>query len=86
MNKGPGTARHTKRGIIPFIRMSNLQVMENSGAADASAVTNPQGWVQSWARLVSVISTNALSAPRVVLSPLGNPDALGVKRVFPSCA
>ena len=58
-------------------------MLENSGAADASAVVNPQAWVQSWARLASAVSANALSAPRVVLSPLGNPDALGVKRALP---
>ena len=59
-----------------------MQVLENSGAADASAVVDPQGWVQSWARLVSAVSANAMSAPRIILSPLGNPDALGVRHAL----
>jgi hypothetical protein len=57
----------------------SLKVLENSAAHDSSAVTNPQAWVQSWAKLVAGVTSDVIAAPRIIISVLGNPDALGLK-------
>ena len=57
----------------------HAQVLENSFAADRSAVDNPQGWVQNWAKVVTAASANSVSAARIIVSPLGNPDAHGLQ-------
>ena len=62
-----------------YQRLSVVQVLENSFAQDRSAVENPQGWVQSWARLVTAITANSVAASRIIISPLGDPDAHGLQ-------
>ena len=54
-------------------------MLENSFAEDLSAVQNPQGWVQNWAKLVAAITANSVAASRIIISPLGNPDAHGLQ-------
>lgn len=56
-----------------------MQVLENSFAQDRSAIENPQGWVQSWAKLVTAITANSVAASRIIISPLGDPDAHGLQ-------
>ena len=56
-----------------------MQVLENSFAQDRSAIDNPQGWVQNWAKLVTAITANSVAASRIIISPLGNPDAHGLQ-------
>lgn len=56
-----------------------MQVMENSFEVDKTAASNPQGWIQGWAQLVTAVTTNAVAAPRVIISVIGNPDAGGLK-------
>ena len=58
-----------------------MQVLENSFAHDRSAIDNPQGWVQNWAKLVTAITANSVAASRTIISPLGNPDAHGLQWV-----
>ncbi len=55
------------------------QVLENSFAVDPTAVKNPQAWVQSWTTVITTITKNSIAAPRIIISPLGNPDARGLK-------
>ena len=62
-----------------FQAMSGVQVLENSFAEDPSAISNPQGWIQNWAKLVTAITANSVAAARVIISPLGNPDAHGLQ-------
>lgn len=57
----------------------SAQVLENSLAVDPTAVKNPQAWVQSWTTVISGITKNPVAAPRIIISPLGNPDARGLK-------
>ena len=54
-------------------------MLENSFADDSTAISNPQAWVQSWAKLVTAITANSVAAPRIIISPLGNPDAHGLQ-------
>lgn len=60
---------------------STGQVLENSFAVDPMAVKNPQAWVQSWTTVITAITKNSVAAPRIIISPLGNPDARGLKCV-----
>jgi hypothetical protein len=57
----------------------SFQVLENSFMDDHSAIDNPQSWIQSWARLVTTVSANSVAASRIIISPLGNPDAQGLQ-------
>lgn len=75
-----GTPLQRYQFIVGFLAGNGFYVvLENSFAADMTAVDNPQAWVQSWSQLVSTITTNAVAAPRIIVSPLGNPDAHGLQ-------
>jgi hypothetical protein len=60
-----------------------MQVLENSFEADSTAATDPQKWIQGWTQVVTAVTTNAVAAPRTIISILGNPDAGGLKYASP---
>lgn len=64
-----------------FSLLACMQVLENNFAHDRLAIDNPQGWVQNWAKLVTAITANSVAASRIIISPLGNPDAHGLRWV-----
>ncbi|EIE18857.1 hypothetical protein COCSUDRAFT_59785 [Coccomyxa subellipsoidea C-169] len=75
-----GTPLQEYQAIVGFLAGNGFYVvLENSFEVDRTAIDNPETWVQSWTRLVSTVTKNAVAAPRIVISPLGNPDTHGLK-------
>ncbi|BDA48966.1 probable major extracellular endoglucanase at N-terminal half [Coccomyxa sp. Obi] len=75
-----GTPLERYQYIVGFLASNGFYVvLENSFAVDPTALSNPQTWVQSWTTVVTAITTNSVAAPRIIISPLGNPDARGLK-------
>jgi hypothetical protein len=50
---------------------------------DATAATNPAQWVAYWAQLLRDIVADPVSAGRVMVDLLNEPDARGLRRAAP---
>jgi len=52
---------------------------------DNTAIQNPQGWINAWTTLVTAVSQDENTKLRLLISPLTNPDLVGMRSPPPPC-